>query len=78
MTANESNCLHQCCADCAQQLEQNKAHFHALVCSSSCNHKEHERTGFSTVKYSTFSNEDIFDLLDDSIANYLSLQDTIF
>ncbi len=60
-------------------IEQNNTPcIHGVVCSLSCDKEEHERTGFSSVNYTTFTSESMFDQINDGIKAYIDLQGTIF
>ncbi len=59
--------------------EQHKEHHaHGVLCSCSCDHEEHLRTGYSTTCYNNFSTESVFDQVDCGVKAYLDLMDSFF
>ncbi len=76
MSINELNFFHVCDLECDHN--KNTKHLHGVICSASCDHEEHERTGFSNDNYSNFSKEDVYDQVDCGVKAYLDLQGTLF
>ncbi len=77
MNTFEINLFHSCESTCNHN-DNNKKHLHGVVCSSSCNVEEHERVGFSSLNYTNFTKDSIYDQVDCGIKQYLKLMDTIF
>lgn len=49
-----------------------------ITCSLSCNHEEHERTGYSTKDLKAFVDVFSVDSIQDGMKRYIDLQDTMF
>ncbi|NQX83462.1 MAG: hypothetical protein HRS50_02025 [Mycoplasmataceae bacterium] len=51
---------------------------HNIICSISCDEEKHKKTGFSTILFSNFSIEDIFEQIKDGVKQYIDIQSIIF
>ncbi len=78
MMLTKENKIHECKHSCLENRIEQSNHLHGITCSLSCNHEQHLRTGFAGDAYVNFSEESIFDQLDDKVKKYIDQQATLF
>lgn len=68
----------KCCNIQQKEITKMKNTLHNIICSISCDEEKHKKTGFSTILFSNFSIEDIFEQIKDGVKQYIDIQSIIF